>query len=238
MDTHYDASIPTSRDLQLLRLHVEAVWGVRLPPLALGDADLPSRGVTPPWTLYLAKVASGHVRIWRSDVKNVERVALLTRAEQALALPATSPTPAGISREVALRQAERPKMSAAMARGIARPIAPHECVLVDAFEPGASAYYLATADRAPIFGVVVDGRLLSIAHSSRRTAAACELGINTSPEARRRGFALAATVMWTEAVAAEGLVPLYSALAENAASLALAAAAGFRRFARAAYVTV
>jgi hypothetical protein len=42
--------------------------------------------------------------------------------------------------------------------------------------------------------------------------------------------------MWTEAVLAEGLLPIYSAHMENAASLALAHAAGFRELARAAYI--
>jgi predicted GNAT family acetyltransferase len=82
----------------------------------------------------------------------------------------------------------------------------------------------------------VDGRLLALAHSSRRTAQACELGIDTLPEARRRGYALAATMLWTRAILDEGLIPFYSALAENSTSLALAAAAGYREFARAAYV--
>jgi len=77
---------------------------------------------------------------------------------------------------------------------------------------------------------------MSLAHSSRRTKEACELGIDTLPEARRRGYALAATILWTRAVIQEGLVPLYSALAENTASLRLAAAAGYRVFARVAIV--
>ena len=84
--------------------------------------------------------------------------------------------------------------------------------------------------------MVEQGRLLSIAHSSRRTDRACELGINTLPTARRRGFARACVLAWAEAVAAEGLEPLYSANAANTASLALAAACGYRPIARAAQV--
>jgi hypothetical protein len=76
--------------------------------------------------------------------------------------------------------------------------------------------------------------LLSVAHSSRRTAQACELGIETRPEARRQRYALAATVVWSAAINDEGLTPIYSALAENTASLRLAVAAGYRVFARAA----
>jgi predicted GNAT family acetyltransferase len=80
---------------------------------------------------------------------------------------------------------------------------------------------------------VFDGRLLNQAHSSRRTAEACELGIDTLPEARRRGYALAATVAWSASILAEGLVPIYSAFAANTASLRLAHGAGYRPFARA-----
>jgi RimJ/RimL family protein N-acetyltransferase len=82
--------------------------------------------------------------------------------------------------------------------------------------------------------VVIAGRLLSLAHSSRRTKEACELGIDTLLEARRKGYALAATILWTHAVMQEGLVPIYSAHAENTASLRLAAAAGYRAFAQVA----
>ena len=60
------------------------------------------------------------------------------------------------------------------------------------------------------------------------------MGIDTLPEARRRGYALAATIVWAQTVLREGLVPIYSALAENTASLRLAAAAGYRPFARVA----
>ena len=61
---------------------------------------------------------------------------------------------------------------------------------------------------------------------------ACELGIDTLPEARRQGYALAATILWTQAVLQERLVPIYSADASNTASLGLADAAGYRAFAR------
>jgi RimJ/RimL family protein N-acetyltransferase len=91
-------------------------------------------------------------------------------------------------------------------------------------------------DRRPLIGVIIEGRLLSLAHSSRRTAEACELGIDTLPEARRKGYALAATLPWAVSVAQEGLVQFYSASADNTASLGLASAAGYRAFARAATI--
>jgi hypothetical protein len=228
--------LPTIPDLDLLRLHVAAGWGVRLPPLTLGDVSLLPGGRTPRWALYLAEVAGGSVRLWRPDVAAAERAALLARAEEALALPRAARASAGIHREVAHHLAAPPARDMAAARQIARLIPPHDGELIATLGHGYTLKYLAHPKRAPVVGVVVNDRLVSIAHSSRRTADACELGIETVPEARRRGYALAATIVWTAAVLAEQLVPLYSARAENAASLALAVAAGYRPFARAAYL--
>jgi hypothetical protein len=219
-------------ELHLLKLHVEAVWSVRLPVLTHGDVDLLSGGQAPPWALYAARPeGGGEVRLWREDRDALDRAALLRRAEAEWLPEATGAIGEGVSREVALSQVAPPVLALDAAGHVARPIGGDERAMVEAFEPGSAAYFLDDVRRRPVFGVVIDGRLLSIAHSSRRTSQACELGIDTLPEARRRGYALAATVLWAAAVAAEGLLPLYSAFAENTASLALAAAAGYRPFA-------
>jgi len=52
------------------------------------------------------------------------------------------------------------------------------------------------------------------------------------PKLVEKVYALAATILWTRAVLQEGLVPIYSVLAENTASLRLADAAGYRAFAQ------
>lgn len=36
----------------LLRLHVEAVWGVQLPPIVQNNVELLSEGAQPSWKLY------------------------------------------------------------------------------------------------------------------------------------------------------------------------------------------
>jgi hypothetical protein len=221
--------------LALLRLHVEAGWDVRLPPLMPSDVELLPGGSRSPWAHYLAETAAGRVRIWRPDVPAEQRALLGDQVADALARRVEASAAPGITREVALHLAAPPGSGATSAAGLTRRIEPHERALLDAFEPGEVDYYAAPA-RQPVFGVILGGHLVSVAHSSRRTPEACELGINTLPKARRRGYALAATVRWTQAILEEGLVPLYSALAENAASLALAAAAGYRPFARAAYI--
>ena len=231
--------------LELLRLHVEASWGVRLPPLvARGEHACLPGGAVPEWAIYVADVGAfgerplgagvERVRI-RRDAEDVpDALAPLWHAAES-ALDANS-TSLGVTREVALHLAAPPKLDGEAARAFARPLGERDRAAVEAFEPGESAYYLDASERIPVIGAFLDGRLAAIAHSSRRTAEACELGVDTASWARRRGLALAVTVLWAAGVMGDGLVPLYSARAENTASLALAQAAGYRLFARAAYL--
>lgn len=216
----------------LLRLHIEAVWSVKLPPIEQNELILLPESLLPAWKLCAAELAAKRIYIWRTHIEAAEREELLTRLYKVLPLPINSPLPPGISREVAFRLEAAPAISLEAAGRKARPLTDDDYALVEAFEPGEAEYYF-RPERRPLMGVVVDGHLLSVAHSSRRTAEACELGIDTLPEARRRGYALAATVVWSAAVQQEGLVPIYSALADNLASLNLAVAAGYREFARA-----
>lgn len=219
----------------LLRLHVEAVWGVRLPSLEQNDVSLLPESLLPSWKLCAAAIADGRVRIWRPDSSASEREALLRRAREALNLPLTAAPAAGISREVAFHQVEPPTMEIEAARRMARLLTSRDRSLLRTFQPNSEEYYL-HPDRRPLIGTIVEGRLLSLAHSSRRTSEACELGITTLPAARRRGYALAATILWAATVSQEGLVPIYSALVKNTASLNLASAAGYRVFAHLATV--
>jgi len=224
-----------STDRTLLRLHVEAVWGVRLPPIVENDIELLWESFRPSWKLWAGDIAGGHVHIWRPDAEPTERETLRLSANEALALPPTATPIPGISREVAHSLAASPRLDLDTARSIARLLTSRDRSLVDAFQPGSCDDYFRPESR-PLIGVVIAGRLLSLAHSARRTKEACELGIDTLLEARQKGYALAATIVWTHTVLQEGLVPLYSALAQNTASLRLAAAAGYRVFARAAIV--
>jgi predicted GNAT family acetyltransferase len=214
----------------LLRLHVEAVWGVRLPQIVQNDIEVLPKGIQPSWKLLVAEVANERIHIWRAGVIDRERKGLLMQANGALVLPPTQTPAAGINREVALHLAAQPVLDVARAEQIARPLTSLDQTLLEAFQgdPGETCL---NAEKRPLIGVVIDGRLVSLAHSSRRTHEACELGVDTLPEARRQGYALAVTILWARMVLQEGLVPLYSALADNRASLALAAAAGYRVFA-------
>lgn len=219
----------------LLRLHIEAGWGVQLPPIAQNTVELLREGIQPPWKLYAAEMDGEQVAIWRPDVTSPEREELLIRASEAFTFPPTVSVAPHISREVAFHQVASPTISLADAQQVACLLTPDDQALVEIFDPGEVVYYF-HPDRRPLIGVIVEGRLLSLAHSSRRTAQACELGIDTLPEARRKGYALAATLLWAASVAQEDLVPFYSASADNTASLALAYVAGYRAFARAATI--
>jgi RimJ/RimL family protein N-acetyltransferase len=220
-------------DRILFRLHIEAVWDIDPPPIIHNDITIPASSNQPPWLLYIAQVANEHIAIWRSNVDSSTRQLLLKHLEEVLAL-SRQPDEMGIEREVALKFTGQPRMTLAQAQQLAHPITDQN--IVEAFQPGA-AHYFFEQSRAPLFGTIRDGHLLSIAHSSRRTPEACELGIETQPEARRQGYALAATILWTHAVLQENLIPIYSALAANTASLALAEAAGYRIFARGINIT-
>ena len=107
-------------DRVLLRLHIEAVWGVQLPVIEQDEIELLPASNLPPWRLYAANLANGRVTIWRRDVAQVEREALLTRLTAALTLPVTAAPPPGVSREVAFRLAAKPAMERTVAQQFVR----------------------------------------------------------------------------------------------------------------------
>ena len=207
---------------ELLRLHVEAVWNLTFPPLDEAAHELVLTKNRPPWSLYLGAFAQEQVALWHPEVELEQRLQYLANARKT-----------GVTWDQALRMRREvvfhyPLVSPQQARAtpLARPLAGNDADLINAFEAGSAPYFL-NPQHAPCIGVVVGGRLVTIAHSSRQTASACELGINTLPEARRRGYAAAATALWTAIVQQKGLVPIYSAFAWNTASLRLAQATGY-----------
>ena len=212
----------TERDF--LRIHIEACWGITVPPLIGTSVDLPAHTSLPPWSLYHASIAREEVTVWRPGVLPEQRATLLAQARAAgRAFDSTT----GMRREMVFQPpATTPHASHQDTRGVVRPLTTSDLARVEAFEEGSAAYYQ-SHQRAPCIGVLVEGRLVCVAHSSRRITTACELGIDTLPDARRHGYATMATITWTQAVRQEGLLPIYSARADNTASLRVAAAAGY-----------
>src|SRR6266508_2791599 len=108
-------------DCTLLRLHVEAVWGVRLPSPSseLVDIELLPHGSWPAWRLCAADLAEGRVHVWRPDVAPTERESLRLRVGEALlGTPIGVPAP-GVHREVALSLVASPRLDEVAARSIA-----------------------------------------------------------------------------------------------------------------------
>src|SRR5258707_14114953 len=93
-------------DRAMLRLHIEAVWGVKLPPIEANEICLLPESARPDWRLCAADLAEGRVLIWREDIAAGERAGLLGRLDEAWPLPEGA-APPGISRQGALRVAAR-----------------------------------------------------------------------------------------------------------------------------------
>ncbi len=221
----------TRRDVLLLRLHIEAVWGVQLAPIEQEEVEILPESQQPPWKLCAAEVAHERILIWRQKVSFEEQEKLRLYLDDALDFSSGSKVKIGMGREIAFSLTDFSSLDKEHARHIIRSLSMKDRTAIEAFQADSADYFM-SPDKVPLIGVLDAGRLVCLAHSSRRTGEACELGIDTLPGFRRRGYALAATIAWTQAVLHEGLVPLYSALAENAASLRLAEAAGYRSFAR------
>lgn len=208
---------------ELLRLHLEAGWSLTLPALDPPTQDFTITQGLPPWSLYLATLAQEQVAVWQLKVVAEQRPPLRAQAGKVgLAWDQTLQ----MRREVVFQSPLVSPQRQAHARQLVRMLNADDADLIDAFEGGSAPYFL-NPQMAPCIGVVVNGRLVSIAHSSRQTPAACELGINTLPDTRRRGYAAAATILWTAIVQQNGLVPIYSAFAWNTASLQLAKSIGY-----------
>jgi hypothetical protein len=187
----------------------------------------------PSWQLYAADVAGTRISIWRPDVSRSEREELRQYVDEGLNFSLLLEPSISISREVALSFTASPALDLEAACHLARPLTLQDYSLLKHFLPNSAPCIIDSAER-PLVGVIDSDRLLCLAHSSRRTVEACELGIDTLPTARRKGHALAATIVWTHLILQESLIPLYSAFAENTASLHLAEKAGYRAFARGA----
>ena len=82
--------------------------------------------------------------------------------------------------------------------------------------------------RQPFVAVVHDARAVSICVSVRISPTVHCAGVETHPDHRRRGHALAAVSGWAHAVQALGATPFYSTSWENLASRRVAARLGFQ----------
>lgn len=70
--------------------------------------------------------------------------------------------------------------------------------------------------------VIEGGAVVSACYSARRTAAACEAGVDTEEPYRGRGYAPLVVAEWRKVVELAGAVALCSTAWDNAASLGVA----------------
>ncbi|MGE3960522.1 MAG: GNAT family N-acetyltransferase [Dehalococcoidia bacterium] len=74
-------------------------------------------------------------------------------------------------------------------------------------------------------------RIVSACHAARATGDGAEAGLETAPQARRHGHALAVTSWWAEVVQSAGRTPLYSTGWANEASRGVARRLGLQLYA-------
>jgi hypothetical protein len=103
------------------------------------------------------------------------------------------------------------------------PISPTNAALL---EPLMSAWLPDVPHRSPFMAAVIDGRAVAVCASVRITADAHQAGVETHPDHRRQGHALAVVSAWASAVRQLGAMPLYSTTWDNPASRAVAAHLG------------
>jgi ribosomal protein S18 acetylase RimI-like enzyme len=88
-----------------------------------------------------------------------------------------------------------------------------------------------------MFAIVVGGRAVSICCSVRASSVAHEVGVETAPEFRGRGFAKQVVGTWATAVRKLCRIPLYSTSWDNTASQALARSLRLRSYGSDLHIT-
>ena len=82
--------------------------------------------------------------------------------------------------------------------------------------------YLHIIDLQPCVAKVVDGRAVAACRTVRKTSAAVEAGVDTIEPFRRKGYGAYTVAAWASSVWSKGLVPCYSTISGNVASIGLA----------------
>lgn len=93
------------------------------------------------------------------------------------------------------------------------------------------------ATGVPMTAFLEDGAAVSICCSVRMTPRAHEVGVETHPDFRGRGYAARVVSGWARAVREQGLIPLYSTSWENPSSRAVANRLGLVQYGADFHVT-
>ena len=138
-------------DRELLRLHIEACWGISIPPLEHAGIELPASTKLPAWSLYQANLSHEQVTIWRLDVSPEQRANLLQRAHNA---DVVFDAALGMRSEVVLRFSAMPQTPRPRQQYDPRLLTADDTALLETFEAGSAPYFL-DSPHAPCIGVIV-----------------------------------------------------------------------------------
>ncbi len=192
------------------------------------------QGAPDPPRLFLGRTAAGHVLHLRHDLSG-ELAAELEAIALAEPLSADlEPEPACLAALVAALERHAPVTQRYRGPAFFFPeqiAALHGVTPIDAdnatlVRDGFGATLPLNPAIAPVLAAVQDAMAVAVCFSSRRTATACEAGLEVLPNYRRRGYALRVTAAWALAVRADGRLPLYSTEWENVASRGVARGLG------------
>ena len=87
-----------------------------------------------------------------------------------------------------------------------------------------------------VAGAVVDGRLVSVAHTNAITERYADIGVFTHQDFRNRGYSTASASTVARAIQKSGRTPVWSCGEDNLLSLRVAAKVGFAEVSRRTYV--
>lgn len=107
----------------------------------------------------------------------------------------------------------------------------------DLLSPYLEAWLDDVAVGKPMFVSLLGGRAVSICCSVRMTSVAHEVGVETVPEFRGRGFATPVVAAWASAVRDLNRIPLYSTSWQNDASQAVARKLGLIQYGADLHIT-
>jgi RimJ/RimL family protein N-acetyltransferase len=224
----------TVGDLELMKLHIDALY--------THDArgrlvNVNEPGDKPAPRVFLGRTSAGHVLRTRADVPDalVADLVRLVETEPQHAPLAQRPhcgdaIEALLSNRAPIERVWTGPAYCVDASSLAKPV---NTVRVTAQDTQLLRTFPDWRDevrfREPFMVAVEAGRAVALCCSVRITAAAHAAGVETLPDARRRGYAAQVVVAWAKAVASLGALPLYSTSTDNVASQGVARRLGMHR---------
>jgi hypothetical protein len=217
-------------DLDIMRLHVEAEFT----HTAVGDlvaTNEPAPGIAP--RFFLGQAAIGRVVRFRSDLRSTARRALEHAVSSLLISDVEQPPdPTPFERILAADAPIRrtsiglafrfpPTLSAAAGTQILRSASDGAYL-----RPFLAAWEPDIQSSPPLVAMILDGQAVAVCGSVRITPQAHEAGVETAAPFRSRGYGKAVVAVWSTAVRALGVEPIYSTTWKNDASRALACSLG------------